>query len=372
MWTAEVLIVVRNAESVFVVEGAVQFAECCVLVEASSKRAGGCLHLGCERRIIGEETRIQTVNRRAIVDGQRLVADLALKISQIEEAIVHERSPDRASDLLPAVMRRFNSLLFINLVVGAESGVEDVVVGIAVNLTGSAFGDGIHKSAAGLAKFGLEAGAGDLKLADYVLAELVGDAGAPDLLGEEGIVVIAAVHGVIVVVPGNAIEADHPEVAIGGGARRQQSKIREIAPIEWKRLNASLVHDRPQRGRRGVNQGRLGSNGDRGVYLTHRKLGMENGASSNRDRNVLEDHGGKPGFPDRNFIRAGIEVEDDKFSFSAGTYGRHSAGILIAHRDLSFRDRGARGVGHGSLQSTSGGSRLRLSASRKQQQHCGE
>ena len=67
-----------------------------------------------------------------------------------------------------------------------------------MHLIGSALGDGVHKAAAGLAKFGFESGTGDLEFADYVFAELKGD-GASDLLRKEGVVVVAAVDCVVVI-----------------------------------------------------------------------------------------------------------------------------------------------------------------------------
>ena len=53
--TAEALVVVGDAESVLVVEDAVDLAERRVLVEASRERASGRLYLGCESRIVGKE-----------------------------------------------------------------------------------------------------------------------------------------------------------------------------------------------------------------------------------------------------------------------------------------------------------------------------
>jgi len=49
-----------------------------------------------------------------------------------------------------------------------------------------------------LAEFGFVAGAGYLKFLDDIFAELKGNAGAADLLLEEGIVIVPAVNHIIV------------------------------------------------------------------------------------------------------------------------------------------------------------------------------
>ena len=71
-----------------------------------------------------------------------------------------------------------------------------------MKLVGTALGDGIHHAAACLTQFCFESGAGDLEFANHVLAKLIGDAGASDLLRKESVVVIPAVDGVVVEVSG--------------------------------------------------------------------------------------------------------------------------------------------------------------------------
>ena len=88
-----------------------------------------------------------------------------------------------------------------------------------MKLVRAALGHGIHYAATGLTKLGFETGAGDLELANHVFAELVGNAGASDLLSKESVVIVSAIDGVVVEVAGHSVETDHPEVAIGGCSR---------------------------------------------------------------------------------------------------------------------------------------------------------
>src|SRR5579864_9705316 len=142
-----------------------------------------------------------------------------------------------SAKLLAPIVSLGDAQLLINTVVGVSGRVEDVVVPIPVHSIRAAFRDRVHQAATRLSEFGFKSSAGDLKLPNHVLAELVGDAGPSDLLREEGIVVIATIHRVVVVVSGNAVEADHSEVAVGGGSGRQKREIRKIAPVQGKRLD---------------------------------------------------------------------------------------------------------------------------------------
>ena len=119
MRAAEALVVVSDAESVLLVKGAVDLPEGRVLIKAAGKRAGCSLYLRRQLRVIGEEIGRQAIDGRAVVDRQRFVADLALEIAQIEKAIMDERAAYRATDLLPAIVGFGDSLLLVDLVVGA-------------------------------------------------------------------------------------------------------------------------------------------------------------------------------------------------------------------------------------------------------------
>lgn len=176
------------------------------------------MDLGSKRGIVGEKVWRKADQRRCVVDGQRFIADLTLVVAQIEEPVADDGAAERAAELLPPVVGLRDSQLFVNPVIRVGRGVENVVVAIAMCGIGSALGDGVGQAAARLAEFGLKSRARDLEFANYVFAELVRDAGAPDLLREERVVIIASVHRVIVEVSRNAIEADHAKVAIGGSS----------------------------------------------------------------------------------------------------------------------------------------------------------
>src|SRR6185437_1325502 len=105
------------------------------------------------------------------------------------------------------------------------------VVTVAMNRVPAALRHGIDQPTASLPELGLKSRAGHLKFLDHVFAELEGNAGTPNLLLKERVVVVHPVNRVVVEVAGNSVEADHAKVAVGGGPRRQQRKIREIAPV---------------------------------------------------------------------------------------------------------------------------------------------
>ena len=134
---------------------------------------------------------------------------------------MNQGAANGATDLLSAVVRLGNSLLLVDLVVGAGSGIENVIVTVAVNLVRPTLSNGVNESAAGLSELRFEAGTRDLKFTDNIFAELIRDAGPADLLGEKCVVIVTAVDGVVVVISCHAVEADHSEVAICGRTRRQ-------------------------------------------------------------------------------------------------------------------------------------------------------
>ncbi len=76
----------------------------------------------------------------AVIHRQRLVAYLTFIIADVEKTIMNDRSADRASNLLSAIVRLGNPQPLVDLVVGAGRGVKDVVIGIAMNLVGATFG----------------------------------------------------------------------------------------------------------------------------------------------------------------------------------------------------------------------------------------
>ncbi len=263
---------------------------------------------------------------------------------------MNDRSADRFSELLSAVMGFCDPVLLVDRIIGVGCGIQNVVIAVAVNLVGAALGHSVHESAASLSKLRFEPSAGDLKLADHVLAELVGNAGASNLLREESVVVVSAIHRVVVEVPGNTVEADHPEVAIGRRSRGQQGEIGEVSSVRGKRLYAALVHDRAKRRRSGINQWGLGAHNDRGVDLADRELRMDDCSCSHSDGDVFEHDFAESAFLDRDFVSAGIEVEECELAFSGGPHSGGNSGVLISYGDLSVPNCCSRRIGHRSFQ----------------------
>ena len=198
MGAAVTLVVVSNTEQVFVVDDAIDLAKGDVLIEAAGKGSSRRQDLGGQVGMGSKKTRVQPVYGWSVVYGQGLVADLTFIIADIKKTIVDDWPTDRAAKLLSSIMRFGNPLLLVDLVVGAEGGIKDVVIAVAVNLVGAALRHSVHQSSSGLAELSFESCTRDLEFANYVFAELKRNARAPDLLRKKGIVVVAAVDGVVV------------------------------------------------------------------------------------------------------------------------------------------------------------------------------
>src|SRR5258708_36425802 len=204
MRAAKALEVVSHVETVLVVQYAIDLSENGILVEVARERACRRFNLRRQGGIVGQEIRIlckRIIQLGAVIHRQRLVADLPFIITQVKKPVMNQRPAYGSTKLLPPVMGLRDPGLLVDLVIGIGSGIQNVIVPIAVNLVGAALGHGVHDPAAGLSKLGLESGTGDLELADHVFAELVGNAGASNLLREESVVVVSAVHRVIVEIP---------------------------------------------------------------------------------------------------------------------------------------------------------------------------
>src|SRR5260370_12386882 len=139
---------------------------------------------------------------------------------------------------------------------------QDVVVRVSVNLVSSTLGDRVYHAAAGLAELSLKSRTRDLEFLDNILAELKRDSTTAGCLGIKRVIVIAAVHGVVVVVARKAMKADIAEFAVRGGSAGQQHKVREVAPVQREGFNALLSHDRAARGLRWVHRCGRAPHGD--------------------------------------------------------------------------------------------------------------
>jgi len=127
-----------------------------------------------------------------------------------ENLVALERAADGASELLLAIVRLERQ----EGVDGAEGTVAQVVEDGAVDVVGAGFGDDVDDRAAGASLFGAVGIGGDAELLYNFGGKLVGSAIASASLGEEGVVVVAAVDEGGVLESANAAEG---EIAVGGG-----------------------------------------------------------------------------------------------------------------------------------------------------------
>ena len=141
-------------------------------------------------------------------------------IDEVEKTVATDRPAYRPSKLLPPVVWLGNAFTIVDGVVGIKGGVQHVIVAIAVHRIRAALRHCVHQAPACLAELGFKSRARDLKLANHIFAELVWNAGSPNLLLEKCIVIIGAVHRVVIEVARNSIEADHAEIAVGRCSRR--------------------------------------------------------------------------------------------------------------------------------------------------------
>ncbi len=247
--TAKTLIVIGDVEGILVIHHAIDFAEGRILIEAAGMRPGGGRNergnigvigkIICGQSVVGEEL--------TVIHRKRFVPHLAFIVCSPKESVSNDGTAYRSSKLLATVVRFSDAFLFVNLVIRVQLGIKEIVIAIAMQLVGAALGDGVYDAAARLAELGIEAIADDLELLNDIFAELEGDACAPNLLGEEGIVVVRAIDGVVVVVSGQPIEADHAKVTVGGDTRGEQNKVREVAAVQGQCANGLLVHNGAQR-----------------------------------------------------------------------------------------------------------------------------
>src|SRR5258707_15512144 len=124
------------------------------------------------------------------------------------------------------------AVLFLEKIIAFQRENKKIDLSTAVNLFTATFRDRIYHASAGLPEFGFVAGAGNLELLHHIFAELKRNASTADLLLEKSVVVVRAVNHVIVEISGHPVKADHSEIAVRGGTRRQQNEIGEVAPVQ--------------------------------------------------------------------------------------------------------------------------------------------
>ena len=366
----EALKIITRAEVIFAVDHAVEFDEGGVLVKAARERPGGGIECRLESWIVVEESHrvgLETDQPRRVVDRDGLVAHLAFVVGKVEEFVAAQRAADGAAKLLPPVRRLRNAVDVVDGVVGIECGVQNVVVGVAMHLVAAAASDRVDQAPAGLAELGFKTGAGHLKFLDHVFAELKWNRPASNLLGEKSVVVVGAVHRVIVEVAGDAVEADHPKIAVRGRSRREQDKVGEIAAVQRQRINALLTHHCPQRRCGGIHERNRRGDGQSSFHRLDRQLRTNVG----RGAHIDDDLGRgklKARFFDGNPIGARRQIKKNKESVAVRRLCRCNSCGLVARRHRGARHNRFRGIQHGAFQAAAVGARLRMEHSRQQEE----
>src|ERR1700730_12932013 len=114
MRAAEPLVIVGCVQGVLIIQDRRDLAEDHILVETASERAGRRLHLSGNSRIIGEEISRKADQSRGVVNGDRLVTDLAFIIREVKNPVVVDGTSDGGAELLPAISRLGNSFSVID------------------------------------------------------------------------------------------------------------------------------------------------------------------------------------------------------------------------------------------------------------------
>ena len=163
---------------------------------------------------------------------------MLIEAGEEENLVALERAADGASDLLLAVVRLEGE----ESVGGAERTVAEVVERGAVQVIGAGFGDDVDDGAAGASLLGAVGIGGDAELLHDFGGELVGSAIASASLGEEGVVVVAAIDQEAVLESANAAEG---KIAIGGGS--QAARILGDAGGEQREVGEAAAVQRESR-----------------------------------------------------------------------------------------------------------------------------
>ncbi len=82
----------------------------------------------------------------------------------------------------------------------------------------------------------------NLKLANRGLANNIRNARAAALFSEEGLIVVAAIHGVVVQEARDAAKTDQAKSAIRNRTGRENSEVRPATPIDWGFIDRRLIN----------------------------------------------------------------------------------------------------------------------------------
>src|SRR5579864_1036378 len=174
------------------------------------------------------------------------VEDVLIESGEEENLVALEWAADGASELLLAIVRLERQ----EGIRGAERTVAQVIEDGAMNVIGSGLGDDVDDRSAGASLFGAVGIGRDAKLLYDFSGELEGSAIASASLGEESIVVVAAIDERSVLESANTAEG---EIAIGGGgqaarilrdAGREQGEVGEAAAVQGEVIQGAFVKER--------------------------------------------------------------------------------------------------------------------------------
>src|SRR5258708_9144606 len=122
MRAAKLLVVVRRGESVLGRELPAEFYEGRILIEAAWKRAGVIREDFRDRRIRSQKGTLcgcvaQSLQRRTIVDGDRLIPQLPFVVRQVKELVLFQRPTHGSAELLPPIRGFRDAQLIVDRVI---------------------------------------------------------------------------------------------------------------------------------------------------------------------------------------------------------------------------------------------------------------
>ena len=169
-------------------------------------------------------------------DNVGRVEDVLIESREKENLVALERAANGASELLLAIVRLERQ----ESVGRAKRTVAQVIENCPVHVIGAGLGNDVDHRAPGASLFGAVRIGGDAELLYHFGRELKGSAIPPASLGEECVVVVAAIDEKSILKSAKAAER---EIAIGGGgeaarilrdAGREQGQIGETAAVQRK------------------------------------------------------------------------------------------------------------------------------------------
>ncbi len=198
--------------------------------------------------------------------------------------------------------------------------------------------DGVDDAAGRAAVLGRVARRVDLKLADGRLADRVADARAAALLGEERLVVVAAVDGVVIQQTRDAAERDEAEGAVGHRAGREDGVVRPAAAVDRQVVDRSLVDVGREVLLLGVDDRSLARHLHGLLRAGEPEVDVDGRDAADFDDDLLLREGGEARGADRHGVVTRVELHDAEASLAVGGGGDFLVGLLVSDGD--------RGIGH--------------------------